>query len=1078
MIHTLLSNRMEDLVNPLATLLAVPVANPLTPDTIMVQHPGMEHWLSMALAAHPERRVAMNLAYPLPVAQMWALIRAILGSWRIPEQSPYAREIMTWRLYELLASDRVLNDDAFAEPNRYWQHQSKRQQTLRRFELAEQLADLFEQYLMYRPDWIERWDQGDEAHWQAQLWRLLTEAEPDHPVRLLRDAESRIARPEEPLPERLFIFGINSLAPLWLDFIKGLSERGGVDFHIFCLKPSDEYWGDLASEKQAARQRAQWMEHPEDEGGLALDVGNPLIASLGQQGQTFVHQLMERADIETPGFAHPMAESDSLLHRLQADILELADSREQPSGEADGSIDVVSAHSALREVQGLHDWLLHQFNNDPTLKPRDVLVMCPNVEDYAPFVEAVFARRFDDLPETVPPLPSSIADRALRDADPTVAAFLDLLSLPDARFQVNQVIGWLQVPAIRARLDLSSDDIEQIAHWLEAASIHWGLDAGQKAEWTGGDGNDHYTWAQGLKRLLLGFAWGDEEAIVGNRLLLPQVEGGDAVILGKLMAFIHELRSLARDLRQPRTVGDWQAFLHQRLRQALFAADSEFEPAHDDLRSCIREFSEHAHQAGFTGEVSLPVVRHVIENSLASPMRTRRQFITGQITVCSMIPMRSIPFRVIAVLGLNDGDFPRQRPPLGFDLMAEEGPRPGDRSRRGDDRYLFLEALLSARDRLYLSYQGRDVRTNTERQPSLVLSELLNYLEGRSGWSREDIRELPLQPFSEANYTGDYPGFDEHWLRLGETREPRHNCVALEEPEWPERLSVEDMVRALENPARHFARNRLKLYLDQSGQPSLEDSEPFQTNHLDRYKLQHSVIDSVLTGNTGIIEQTRQRFYLSGDAPDHPLVDEELDDWQEQAERFAHHLRDENAQSVTSEPLSVEIDGITLEGELPRTPDGTALIWRLASLKAKDYLRLWLNHLLANSVEATTTRGLYRAKQIHQLARVTFPAMDTSDALGHLRQWLDLWRRSLCEPLPCHADLGIAMADEKYHAGKFGALWHDDYNRRGVGLDPYMAWFWPEGPEHDPLYEMIAPLYSRIFETMETEDLSLEVAHE
>jgi len=347
---------------------------------------------------------------------MWALIRAILGSWRIPEQSPYAREIMTWRLYELLASDRVLNDDAFAEPNRYWQHQSKRQQTLRRFELAEQLADLFEQYLMYRPDWIERWDQGDEAHWQAQLWRLLTEAEPDHPVRLLRDAESRIARPEEPLPERLFIFGINSLAPLWLDFIKGLSERGGVDFHIFCLNPSDEYWGDLASEKQAARQRAQWMEHPEDEGGLALDVGNPLIASsLGQQGQTFVHQLMERADIETPGFAHPMAESDSLLHRLQADILELADSREQPSGEADGSIDVVSAHSALREVQGLHDWLLHQFNNDPTLKPRDVLVMCPNVEDYAPSwkrsspgASTICRRRYRPCPAPSPTVPCAM----------------------------------------------------------------------------------------------------------------------------------------------------------------------------------------------------------------------------------------------------------------------------------------------------------------------------------------------------------------------------------------------------------------------------------------------------------------------------------------------------------------------------------------------------------------------------------------------------------------------------------------------------------------------------------------------
>ena len=1076
MIHTLLSNRMEDLVNPLATLLAVPVSNPLAPDTIMVQHPGMEHWLSMALAEHPERRVAMNLTYPLPVAQMWALIRAILGSARVPEQSPYAREVMVWRLYGLLADQRVLEDDAFAEPNRYWQHQSKRQQSLRRFELAEQLADLFEQYLMYRPDWIERWDQGGEDHWQAQLWRLLAEDEPDHPVRLLRDAESRIARPQEPLPERLFIFGINSLAPLWLDFIKGLSEHGGVDFHIFCLNPSDEYWGDLVSEKQAARQRAQWVANHGDEEGLILDVGNPLIASLGQQGQTFINQLTERADRETPGFTHPMADSDTLLHRLQADILELADSRDQPSGEADGSIEVVSAHSALREVQGLHDWLLHQFNNDPTLKPRDVLVMCPNVEDYAPFVEAVFARRFDDLPETVPPLPSSIADRALRDADPTVAAFLDLLSLPDARFQVNQVMGWLQVPAIRARLDLSGDDIEQIAHWLEAASVHWGLDANQKAQWTGGNDNDHYTWAQGLERLLLGFAWGDEEAIVGNRLLLPQVEGGDAVILGKLMAFIHELRALARDLRQSRTVGDWQAFLHQRLRQALFATDTEFEPAHDDLRSCIREFSEHAYQAGFAGEVSLPVVRHVIENSLASPMRTGRQFLTGQITVCSMIPMRSIPFRVIAVLGLNDGDFPRQRPPLGFDLMAEDGPRPGDRSRRGDDRYLFLEALLSARDRPYLSYQGRDVRTNTERQPSLVLNELLNYLAGRSGWSHDQIRELPLQPFSEANYLGDYPGFDDHWLRLGEERNARDNCVALDEPEWPESLTVEQMVRALENPARHFAQNRLRLYLDQSGQPSLEDSEPFQTNHLDRYKLQHSVIESVLLGDPESIDRARTRFHLSGDAPDHPLVDDELDDWQEQAERFARHLQNEKAQAAASESLAVDIDGITIEGDLPRTPEGTTLIWRLASLKAKDYLRLWLNHLLANTQAPSVTRGLYRAKQIHQITRATLPAMDHESATAHLRQWLDLWRRSLCEPLPCHADLGINMAGEKYHPGKFATLWYDDYNQRGVGLDPYMAWFWPEAPEHDPLYDMIAPLYGPIFESLETEDLNLEAA--
>lgn len=1085
MIHTLLSNRMEDLVDPLAQLLAMPVSNPLTADVIMVQHQGMEHWLSMALAQHPQRQVAMNLDYPLPALQMWALIRRILGPEQVPEQSLYQREVMVWRLFELLTDPGVTAEPAFEEPNRYWQNQSQRQQVLRRFELAEQVSDLFEQYLIYRPDWIEAWDEGQESHWQAALWRHLTAAEPGHPVRLLREAMKKLARPAQPLPERLFLFGINSLAPLWLDFIRALSERGGVDFHILCLNPSDEYWGDLISEKRAARQRALWLQDHDSEDGLIQDTGNPLIASLGQQGQTFVHQLMERSDLETPLFSHPAEgshpaqgrEQETLLHRLQKDILSLEDGRQAPTDMADNSVQLVSAHSPLREVQGLHDWLLHQFNDDPTLTPKDVLVMCPNVEDYAPFVEAVFARRFDELGEDVPPLPCSIADRALGDSDPTVAAFLDLLSLPDARFQVNQVMGWLQVPAIRARLSLSGDDIEQIAQWLEVASVHWGLDTGHKEQWTGQGASDRYTWAQGLERLLLGFAWGDEEAIVGNRLLLPQVEGSQALILGKLLAFVQELRALSRELREPRSVARWQGFLHQRLRQALFSADTEFEPAHEDLRQCIRELGEQAHRAGLEETLPLSVVRHVLEKALSSPQRTGRQFLTGQITVCSMIPMRSIPFRVIAVLGLNDGDFPRQRPPLGFDLMASDRPRPGDRSRRGDDRYLFLEALLSARESLYLSFQGRDVRSNTEKPPSLVLSELMHYLAGSSGWSEEKIRPLPLQPFSWQNYQGDSPSFDGQWLRLSMPQAPRENVTTLPEPEWPETLTLDALVKDLENPARHFARERLRLFLDQPGQTELEDAEPFAANHLDRYKLQQSVIESRLSETPEQADYARQRFVLSGEAPDHEMMEEEVDGWQAQADQFASHLQQQEAHHTSTATVAVTLDGMTLEGELPTTPEGTLLLWRLANAKSRDKLRLELSHLLANCQAPTPSQGLFRGKD-GEVDTLSLAPLSVEQAREQLGQWLALWRRSLTEPLPLHGDLGFAMSDEKFTPGKFASLWQSSDYAKGLGQDPYLAWFWPEPPDPQTLMASVETLYAPLQAMIRVESTPLEAAED
>ncbi len=449
---------------------------------------------------------------------------------------------------------------------------------------------------------------------------------------------------------------------------------------------------------------------------------------------TYQFDVFEQANSELDSAEltrNVQAQTPSILSALQHDILTLHDARQTPQQVIDDSITSTSAHSPLREVQGLHDWLLHQFNQDHSLTPKDVLVMCPQIEQYAPYVDAVFARGWQELANNIPPLPCSIADRGSKDAEPLVAAFVDLLSLPDSRFQVSQLLGFLRLNAVQAKFNFTDDELDKISAWLAQANIHWGLDKAHKAQvLSTTEASSQFTWQQGLSRLMRGFAFADHDALQQEQFLLSTIEGSDAILLGQLMLVLEQLQHYAQRLNQTRTPLQWQQYLHQLVDNCFSDTGSD---AIDIIHQAIEQLVEYSQEAQFVNGVSLAIVQEFLNHHFSQP-DPGRQFMVGQVTFCSMLPMRSIPFKVIAVLGLNDGDFPRQRKPQAFDLMQQTPSRIGDRSRRGDDRYLFLEALISARQALYLSYQGRNIKNNSEKQPSLVLKELFAYLTDAYGW--------------------------------------------------------------------------------------------------------------------------------------------------------------------------------------------------------------------------------------------------------------------------------------------------------------------------------------------------------
>jgi len=917
------SNKLEHLSFLLTTLLRQQPLGVFTPETILVESPGMQHWVSMQLAN--EQGVAMNIDYPLPVRFMWNTARTVLGHDKVPKQSPYRREVLTWRIDNILQDGSLMQSEAFEQVNRYWQSAgSEQEQGLQRLQLATALADVYEQYLLYRPDWLFKWENNERAVfdnmevWQSEIWRVLAKQQPLHPARLHQMTLEALEAGHVPnnLPKRVIVFAINTMAPQLISFFDALAEH--IDIHIFHLNPSVNYWGEAKSSSEQARQLRleglqKWMED---------DQSNPLLGNLGKQGRELFNLLTELDTFEISAFDSPVFDDESendgatehkreLLDFIHNDILQAA--HPQPIAahlkSSDDSVTVMCTHSALREVQVLHDHLLHWLSQDKTRTPSDILVMCPAIENYAPFVDAVFHRVGTKLLAGIGQvrLPCTIADRSPMDAEPLIAAFMALLQLPDSRFGVSDILDYLQLDSVQKRFSISQDDIEQMVVWLKQAHIHWGLNSAHKTAVSEGVSlDDTYSWWWGIRRLLMGMLAPDSERIISDMLTIPDVEGQNALTLGKLIEVVALLGEFAQELTMPRTPAQWSKALIA-LRDACFMPTKDQQQSWDLIAKVAADLAARCEEAEYEHELTLRQVRDLLLNRFSSP-DAGNHFMTGQVTVCSMLPMRSIPFKKVCILGLNDSEFPRKSSPLGLDLMANSGRRVGDRSRRLEDRYLFLEAIISTRESLYLSYQGNDVTNNSERQPSLVLAEFMDMLENSYNVALSTYSvHAPLHPFSEEGFAGLLPSYETGWLRLADALQQtkglaKHTSAlntatdieALNEgkaenqteqstqdkadkatlgyasastnnakavaiagakagekaDEQPEALSVEELrlsgaqiARAFRDPLEHFSVQRLGVNLSQSF-TLLENSEPFETNALLRYQVLDAIFSS------------------------------------------------------------------------------------------------------------------------------------------------------------------------------------------------------------------------------------------
>jgi len=1001
---------LDDLGELAVSLLAQPMADALAAQSVVVPSQAIGRWLELAVARR--QGIAMRLTFELPSAFVWRLSRQVLGE--LPEQSAFAPENLSWRLYDWLSESSHLAQTPSLE--RYLKDGDAR----RRLTLAARIADVFDQYLLYRNDWLAAWERGQllqlgaDEPWQALLWRELTKSGHPHRARLLDALLRRLYQNDEPLadlPERLLVFGVSALPPHQLQVLAGLSRH--CEVALCALSPCREFWGDLRDKKTLLQDSAV---SPDD---WYLDLGNPLLASLGKPGRDFFQSLLQTLEAEQGEALAVYPEDDeltddSLLHVLQNDVLRLNTRTPQERirlSENDRSLEVHSAHSPLREVEILHDQLLARFAADPTLTPDQVVVLTPNIEQYAPWIEAVFAAGGNAA------IAFNLEGRSPRAENPLAEPFLKLLALADSRFTVEDLLSLLECPAIAQRAAISEADLPLLRDWLGAAGVRWGRD-GEHRQSLGLPPAAAIGWQEGLTRLLLGFAAppslaGEQPPLLGEHAPVDLLEGSRSELLGQLATFVSRLGRLAQSLQRPRPLAAWADSLQQ-LLDSLFDENTGAE----DLLLLHEACASLREQASNSG-ISRPLERSLIGQRLTDLLgesRANRALLNGALTFASMVPLRSLPFRLICLLGLDDQALPRRSTPSAFDLITQH-PRAGDRMRRLDDRYLFLEALLCARDALYISYVGRSVRDNTELPPSVLVSELLEVVDNsafcENGKASERICFChPLQAFSSANFQGGFwQGFSAPWFRA---------ALALARPEVAEpapfaapllvlqqdSLEVElgDFLHCFNHPSRFFLQRRLGIYPPQR-RNHLQADEPFEVERKAATQLAELALAGFAKNWSADAMQRLARPLL----PAAELGKVHWQHWQDKIHSFAPRLAELRPDTV-SVPLTVSFQaaGVHLYGHLADVRLSGLFDFRLERPAPWDLPGFWLRHLLlclCAPPEIIRNSLLLCPQQSWHLGVIEQPG-------EILKPWLAAYRRALSEPLPFFSRASHAFAEK------------------------------------------------------------------
>jgi exodeoxyribonuclease V gamma subunit len=1087
------SARADQLVAALGRELSRPLADPIQAEIVSVPTRGVERWitqrLSHVLGAGDDGAggICANVDFPFPGVLVGQAVAQATGV--DPSGDPWAPERAVWPLIEII--DGRPDDPELSEIQQHLAACTP-DGPPRRYALARHLADLFDRYGVHRPEMLQGWarrapETSAPLGWQHHLWRLLR----DHiglpsPAERLPEATAAISGDEVTLdlPARLGVFGLTRLPQSHLQVLSAVGSCR--DVHLYLLHPSGALWDRLAD----AADHAGPLPFRRDDRTRLLPA-HPLLRSWGHDAREMQLVLAHHGVAGGEHLEVPEPPRPSLLGRIQDGLRH----DRAPGPEAavidagDDSIRVYPCHGRTRQVEVLRDAILHRLADDPTLEPRDVIVMCPDIEAFAPLIQAAFGESWETGEASQ--LRVRLADRSIRQTNPLLAVASRVLELASSRVSASEVIDLASRPPVARRFRFDREELATIERWVADTEVHWGFDSDHRGRWDLADVPEG-TWSAGLDRLLVGVAMADEDGrMFGETVPYGDLPSSSVELAGRLAELVERLRSAVLSLQRPQPVTAWADAL-------LLATQSLAAPPPDEawqleqLRSTLADAADEADQgpAGRTGwtDLSLEEVRSLLSARLAG-QPTRANFRTGDLTFCTLVPMRSVPHRVVALLGLDDGEFPRHPNLDGDDLLLRD-PIIGEREARAEDRQLLLDALLAATDHFVVTYSGRDERTNRVRPPCAPIAEFLD-LVGATAVTPDGVPaaeavlvEQPLQPYDRVNFTRGRLGREGPWsfdrIQLAGAEavaDQRPAAPWLAEPLDPlvrPVVSLEGLVNFVQHPVKAFLRQRLDIFLTDRDS-DLSDEIPLVLTELDKWDTGDRLLDAALTGVPLDVAAASER--RRGTLPPAAISRDPLTGIVATVEHLigvAGQLGLEDGPAA-SKQVRVPLTGDrVLSGSIPGVRGVTIAQFVYSKLAAKHRLAAWVRYL---ALTAERPDLPVRAVSVGRAAKFgtavawldPYPGSEAERrawAVAQLRLLVALHDLGLTRPLPIMAKTSCAWAE-----GRADRL--DDLQLMGRAEDQWSSKFPEEDDDHRYVWGRSRPLIEFLAEQPRPDEQAL-----
>lgn len=970
MLKVFKSNRVENLMNQLILSFELAQTDPMQPDWIGIQSKGMKQWITLHLARH--FGICSNVNFVFPRQMVEYILNGFQPISKQTQEKTADHDInadtIFWPIFkQLTSSPDVLKHDSFSQ---YLQDDFAGK---KRFQLACRIASIFDEYQIYRPEMLMEWSSANTAKgllgheiWQGELWKGMN-LKPDEllfgKIRLFLDQYRQDRLLDDYYPDQMSLFGISAIPRQFLDVFEKISDV--MDIHLYLLLPSNQYFFDIRSEAEINK-LALKSDRDFDPDLLHFETANPLLASLGKSIQAF-SLVLEGYNYQEPGndlFNDPVNENNvSMLCQIQSDILNLVDRQKGSDASRlmidsqDRSIQIHSCHSAMRETQVLKDLLLDEFENDRSLSPDDIIVMMPDIESYAPFIESVFS--------VENALPFAISDRRKRSESDVVQTFIKLLNFSEGRFERSQVMDLLMAESVAQRFRISPDEISLIETMVLESNILWGQNTKHR-ERMDLPGFDENTWEFGLNRLFMGMVMPENcEGLVEDILPCDVIEGTELETLGKLADFCHTLFSQVNRLNKDRNIQEWCSTL-KALTHSMMDSTIQYPEDLAFIFETLDQIQSEAESVQFKELVSFEIMRSLVEQKLDLSV-TQGSFMAGKITFCNILPMRSIPFKIVVLMGMDEQSFPRQSFRQGFDLIMKS-PMLGDKNQRDEDRYLFLEALLSARSRLIITYTGMNIQDNSFIPCSGVVSELKEMAAQSflfpQGFNNEYTH--PLHPFDYRYFTssnsqtgqGDPLNLMTSYSKdnlniakaLSDCDETDFRFVSIDESvtsdsENPEEISLDEILDFFRHPIKVWMHNRLGLKLPQIREPDPE-REPFALAGLDQYQMGARLLEQ---WDRYKALESYEVYSAAGQLPYGHKGELEYSRIRELVDPLTEAVNDHFNQPKLM-PLSeyVDLGDIHISGTLPDIRQNGLCIHTFGKINGYRLLDAWIRHLFLN----------------------------------------------------------------------------------------------------------------------------------